>query len=170
MPGAVVVREELPSDVQAIERVQRLAFASEEEPRIVNDLRSAGELLLSLVAVQDGEIVGHIAFSTVTMHLQATVAQAIGLGPMAVSPEHQRRGIGTRLIEEGLVRLRGAGHRVVFVLGHREYYPRFGFVPAHERGFRWEREAPKEAFMVLELEPGALLPGPGIVRYRPEIA
>jgi putative acetyltransferase len=165
----LALRAELPSDVAAIERVQRLAFQSEAEPRIVNDLRDADGLLLSLVALHAGEVVGHIAFSPVTLHMGATIARAVGLGPVAVLPEHQRRGIGARMIEEGLERLRRAGHRVVFVLGHREYYPRFGFVPAYQRGFRWEHDAPREAFMVRELEPGALLPGPGIVRYLPEV-
>ena len=168
-PIELELRDELPSDVAAIERVQRRAFAGDAESRIVNDLRENEALLLSLVALHGGEVVGHVAFSPVTLHTDSTLAQAVGLGPVAVLPEHQRRGVGKRLIEEGLERLRRAGHRVVFVLGHREYYPRFGFVPAHERDFRWEHDAPREAFMVLELEPGALLAGPGVVRYRPEI-
>jgi len=167
--GDVEIREEAPGDVAAVRRVQRLAFESEDEPRIVDDLRSAGGLLLSLVAVQDGVVVGHIAFSVVRLDIASGAADAVGLGPVAVLPERQRRGIGAGLVEEGLTRLRNAGHGVCFVLGHASYYPRFGFAPAHQRGYRWEQDAPPEAFMLLELERGALPAGPGVVRYRPEI-
>lgn len=166
---AIDVRPEAPADVPTIERIQRLAFDSEDEPRIVRDLRAARGLLASLVAVVDGEIVGHVAFSTVTLETPAGTSEAVGLGPLAVLPGRQRQGIGTLLVEKGLAWLAREGHGAVFVLGHASYYPRFGFAPAHARGYRWEHDAPPAAFMVLELEPGALPPGPGIVRYRPEI-
>jgi len=87
---------------------------------------------------------------------------------MAVSPGLQRNGIGSQLVEEGLDRIRAAGHDIVIVIGHLEYYPRFGFVPAKAHGIRWEHDVPEEAFMVKELRQGAIKEVRGTVRYRPE--
>ena len=85
-----------------------------------------------------------------------------------MTPSWQRRGVGFRLIDEALARLRDAGHRAIVVLGHPDYYPRFGFAPASRWGLRWEHPAPDEAFMALELVPGALAEHAGVVRFRPE--
>jgi putative acetyltransferase len=87
---------------------------------------------------------------------------------MAVLPEHQRRGVGSLLVRAGLEECRRAGHGCVVVLGHPEYYPRFGFVPASRHGLAWEHSAPDEAFMVLALRDGALDGLGGVVRYAPE--
>ena len=111
-------------------------------------------------------MVGHIAFSPVTIE---PAGSAIGLAPMAVLPAHQRRGIGGRLVREGLEQLRAAGHGAVVVLGHPEYYPRFGFTRASRFGLRCELDCPDEAFMALELVPGALANRAGLVRYRREL-
>jgi putative acetyltransferase len=92
----------------------------------------------------------------------------VGLAPMAVLPERQRRGIGTRLVEAGLAQCRNIGYDGVVVLGHPTYYPRFGFVPASRFGLSGEYEAPDEAFMVLALRPGVIGKSQGIVRYQPE--
>jgi putative acetyltransferase len=89
---------------------------------------------------------------------------------MAVRPALQRRGIGSALVREGLARCRAAGHRIAVVLGHPEYYPRFGFSPGAPRGIRSTWEVPDDVFMVLELVPGALDGVAGIVHYRPEFA
>jgi len=97
----------------------------------------------------------------------ATIS-GVGLAPVAVLPAHQRAGVGGRLVEEGLRRLREAGHGFCVVLGHPGYYPRFGFLPASDFGVRWERDVPDRAFMALELCPGALAGHPGVVRYAPE--
>ena len=95
------------------------------------------------------------------------VRTAAGLAPMAVHPDLQRRGIGSRLVEEGLEACRAAGRELVVVLGHPDYYPRFGFTPAAGLGLVWEHDAPSEAFLALELVPGAAGEG-GMVSYRPE--
>ena len=87
---------------------------------------------------------------------------------MAALPAFQRCGVGSALVQAGLERLRAAGHEFVVVLGHPEYYPRFGFRRASEFGVRWEQDAPDEAFMLLELLPGALRGKQGVVRFRPE--
>ena len=123
--------------------------------------RTAG-VTLSLAAELDDAVVGHILFSPVSIEPEGT---AIGLAPMAVLPEHQRRGIGGRLVREGLELLRAAGHGAVVVLGHPEYYPRFGFTRANRFGLRCEFECRDEAFMALELSPGALANRAGLVRY-----
>lgn len=164
----LILREEAEGDHAGIAAVTTAAFGGPGEAGLVEALRSAGALTLSLVAVAEGEVVGHVAFSPVTIVGDGGTYGAIGLAPMAVAPGWQGRGVGTRLIDEGLERLRAAGHRAVVVLGHPHYYPRFGFVPASRFGLRWEHDAPDEAFMARELVAGALAGRPGVVRYRPE--
>jgi len=97
-----------------------------------------------------------------------SVRQVAALGPVAVHPEHQRRGIGSALILAGLDICRVRGYDVAILLGHPAYYPRFGFRPAAPLGIRWEHDAPEEAFMVMELQAGALAGRQGIIRFRPE--
>ena len=123
-------------------------------------LRDRGKTTLSLVAVLQDRVVGHILFSPVAIEAGGEVTAALGLGPMAVLPAHQREGIGSLLVRAGIEECRRAGHESVVVLGHPEYYPRFGFAPASRHGLVWERPAPDEAFMALELLSGAL-PRPG---------
>jgi len=135
----------------------------------VRKLAAAGAVLLSLVAEVDGAVVGHILFSPVTIETEASTKSAVGLAPMAVLPGHQRQGIGARLIERGLQELRRQGHTAVVVLGHPGYYPRFGFERASRFGLRCQFDCPDEAFMALELQPGALAEVRGLVRYRPEL-
>lgn len=176
-PLAPVVRPEASGDVEAIRRLHDAAFGQPEEGEIVDRLRAAlagGDAgpWISLVAEVDGEgVVGHILFTEVTIRppVDGSAATALGLAPMAVWPAFQRRGIGTRLVEAGLARARAEGHELVVVLGHPAYYPRFGFVPAADLGLEWEHEAPREAFMALELAPGAAARRGGVVSYRPEL-
>ena len=130
-------------------------------------LRAAGAAVISLVAEREGAVVGHVLFSPVTGEGEAQAWDALGLGPMAVAPVAQRRGIGSALVRAGLAACRAQGHLVVLVLGHPAYYPRFGFRPAATAGLRWEH-GHDEAFFVAELEPGALGGRSGVVRYRPE--
>ncbi len=164
----ITVRQERPADEEAISRLNTLAFGGPDEAAIIGALRANGGVTLSLVAELDGDVVGHILFSPVSVERNGEGEIAVGLGPMAVMLEHQRRGVGSMLVREGLDRLRAAGHRVVVVLGHPEYYPRFGFERASRYGLRCEFDCPDEAFMVTELCPGALANGAATVRYRPE--
>jgi predicted N-acetyltransferase YhbS/RimJ/RimL family protein N-acetyltransferase len=164
----ITVREERASDVDAIHRVEAAAFPTDAEAKLVDELRRSGALTLSLVADVAGEVVGHIAFSPISVDSEAGRVVGVGLAPMAVLPAQQRRGIGARLIEEGLARLRAAGHRFCVVLGHPDYYPRHGFVRADARGLRWEVPGHVDSFFVHELAPGALDGAAGVVRYRPE--
>jgi putative acetyltransferase len=163
----VVVRAERPGDVPAIRQVNDLAFGQPGEGLLVDALREAGQLTVSLVAEPAGEIVGHIAFSPVTIEGHPDASGLAGLGPMAVRPDLQRRGIGSRLVREGLAASSAAGFRAVVLLGHPEYYPRFGFVPASRFSLRCVYDAPDEAFMALELVPGALASLAGTVHYAP---
>ena len=162
------IRSELPEDVEAIYSLNEEAFEGTAEANLVNSLRTSNAMTLSLVAIKNNEIVGHIAFSPVTIESDQATVNAVGLAPMAVSPEFQRSGIGSQLVEEGLNRIRTAGHDLVVVLGHPEYYPRFGFVPAKKYGIRWEHDVPEEAFMIKELREGALKEVRGTVKFRPE--
>ena len=150
----ITIRSELPEDIEAIYSLNKDAFEGSAEANLVNNLRTSNAMILSLVAIKNSEIVGHIAFSPVTIESDQATVDAVGLAPMAVLPEFQRRGIGSQLVEEGLNRIRAAGHDLVVVLGHQEYYPRFGFVPAKKYDIRWEQDAPEEAFMIKELREG----------------
>ena len=158
------IRFENEHDYAAIDAVNRAAFDTPLEARLVNVLRQQAHPLISLVAEDDGEIVGHILFSPVVVDGQENV-KIMGLGPMAVVPPRQRQGIGSALVRAGLDECRQAGFGAVVVLGHPTYYPKFGFVPSTRFGMRSEYEAPEDAFMVLELKPGYLGGAGGTVRY-----
>jgi len=164
--NVIEIREEQPGDVDAVREVNRQAFEQEQEGRIVDALRERGAAILSLVAVADGVVVGHIIFSPLT------VGPVVGaaLGPMAVVPAHQRQGIGGRLVTRGVERLRERGCPFIVVIGHPEYYPRFGFRSAGAQGLTCEWDVPAEAFMVniLNRQAGGSLRGRA--RYREEFS
>jgi putative acetyltransferase len=164
----VHVRLEEPHDVPAIRRVNEQAFGGPAEADLVDLIRERGKMVRSLVAVSGGEVVGHILFTRVTIEAQGQLRAALGLGPMAVLPSRQGQGVGSLLVRTGLAVCRDAGHRAVVVVGHPEYYPRFGFVRASRHGVAWEHPVPDEAFMLLELYPDALGGLGGIARYQPE--
>ena len=125
--------------------------------------------MVSLVAVVEGRLAGHILFTPVQIEDSSKPDQqpAMGLAPMAVDPEFQRQGIGSQLVRAGLQACRDIGQAVVFVLGHPEYYPRFGFRPAAPLGLHYQDHSFDHAFMVAELEPEALQGRRGWVRYMP---
>ena len=162
------IRPETPEDEASIRQVNEEAFGQKEEAEIVEKLRNRGVLTLSLVAVQDDSIIGHIAFSPVKVESERSTFEAITLAPMAVLPAYQSKGIGSQLVRAGLEECRHLGHEVVFVLGHPDYYPRFGFVLAKPKGIECEFEVPDEAWMVLELREGALAGRRGTVIFQPE--
>jgi len=164
----VAIRQERPEDAAAIRQVNEQAFGQAEEADIVDALRRRGAFTLSLVAILADQVVGHILFTPVTIDSGNSSFEALGLGPMAVLPPYQKMGIGSKLIRAGLDQCRQAGHGIVVVLGHPEYYPRFGFSPAKPLGIQYEQEVPDEVFMIAELRVGALAGRGGIVRYQPE--
>jgi putative acetyltransferase len=158
------IRPETDADRPAVRAVNEAAFGAQTEADLVESLQRKDLTLVSLVAEVDGEVVGHILFSPVSLDDYAQL-NTMGLGPMAVVPDLQRKGIGTALVREGLKRCKDLGCRAVVVVGHPGYYPRFGFVPAGRYGLRCEYDVPEEVFMATELVAGALSGVSGLVRY-----
>ena len=168
------IRPEQSGDAGAIHRLTERAFAESEwghsgEAQLVDRLRESCSEGVSLVAEIDDQVVGHILFTPAVIVNEGETVTGMGLAPMSVLPEHQRKGIGSQLVEAGLEAVGAAGCPFVIVLGHPEYYPRFGFEPASQHGVTSEWEGiPDEAFMILPLSEGT--PGElgGIAKYRPE--
>jgi len=146
-----------------IRAINEAAFGRSDEADLVDSLRGECAILLSLVAEVDRRIVGHIVFSRMSIETSRGPVPAVALAPVAVLPDHQRRGIGEQLIRRGLDLLRGRGERIVIVLGHPNYYPRFGF--SSEKARPLESPFSPPAFMATELSPGALEGIRGKVRY-----
>jgi putative acetyltransferase len=159
----MIVRPETPADHAAIRQVTEAAFGTNEEATLIDSLRADGSHLLSLVAEATGQVVGHIFFSRMCIERDGQQLQGVALAPLAVLPDYQRQGIGGRLIREGLHRLRARDERIVIVVGHPDYYPRFGFTSARERGINGP--FPTEAFMVLDLTQDGQTDLRGTVRY-----
>jgi putative acetyltransferase len=167
-PSSMNIRSERPEDAAGIRRVNELAFGQPAEADLVDKLRQACADSVSLVA-DDNEVVGHILFTPVVVENQEQRLVGMGLAPMAVLPERQRQGIGSQLVGRGLEILRERGCPFVVVVGHPEYYPRFGFEPAsnHRLASQWEG-MPDAAFMVLALDGDAMVGASGVARYRDE--
>ena len=162
----IEIREETSEDIAAIREVNLRAFGQPLEARRVDVLRAHGASLLSLVAILNGQIVGHILYSPASIGTVTGVA----LGPMAVVPEHQRQGIGSRLVEEGNGRLRVAGHPFIIVLGHPRFYPRFGFERASTYRVTCKWSVPDDVFMLLALRSDRLPHAGGRADYREEFS
>jgi putative acetyltransferase len=162
------IRLEEPRDVVDVRETNGQAFGTPIEARLVDLLRGAPDSI-SLVATMEDRVIGHILFTPISIDPPASVRVA-GLAPMSVRPKYQRAGVGGQLVRAGLEECRQRGYAAVVLVGHPEYYPRFGFVPAHTKGLECEFPVPQDAFMVLELDAGALAGLAGVVRYRPEFA
>lgn len=163
MNDCVTVRGENPEDHAVIRLVNEAAFDRRCEADLVDVLRNQGVVLASFVAEVEKQVVGHILFSRMSIETTGEPVPAVALAPMAVLPEQQGQGIGGKLIRQGLDWLRGAGEEIVIVLGHPAYYPRFGF--SADKAHSLASPFPPEAFMALELRPGALDGVHGKVRY-----
>ncbi len=164
--GVIEIREESPDDIAAIREVNRLAFGQGLEGQVVDALRANGGVLLSLVAVSDGKIVGHILYSPAVVG----AFRGAALGPMAVLPDYQRQGLGSQLVTTGNRRIGEAGHPFVIVLGHPQFYPRFGFTPASARSIRCQWDVPDDVFMVLILDSTKTEGMTGLAQYRSEFS
>jgi putative acetyltransferase len=163
-----IIRHEAEGDLAGIRYVHEKAFERPGEADLVDSLRDREAILISLVAERDGQVVGHIAYSLVQIKAGESTFNALGLAPLAVLPQLQRQGVGTELIESSLDDCRREGHALVIVLGHPDYYTRFGFTRADAYGIVCEFDVPPEAFMVKELQEDALTGVHGTVFYAPE--
>jgi putative acetyltransferase len=162
----VIIRPETNADREAIRHVNRLAFGQDAEARLVDALRSGSYVRASLVAEKDGQVVGHILFSDLPILTDAGTLPALALAPMAVLPEFQNQGIGSALVRRGLEVCKERGHPIVVVVGHPDFYPRFGF--SSKLAARLDSPfSGRESFMAVELVFGALDAVAGLVQYPP---
>lgn len=163
----IEIRHEDQGDYTGIRMVNDLAFGQPDEGKMIEKLRHNPRFVpqLSLVALCDGRIVGHILFFPISISSADHRETSLSLAPMAVHPDYQKKGIGGRLVEEGMAVARSLGFQSIIVLGHAGYYPRFGFQPASKWGIRPPLEAPDEAFMAMELSDNSLQGQAGVVEY-----
>ena len=163
----LIIRSETIEDYDTIFEVNKLAFGQENEAKLVENLRQGHNFnpQLSLVAVKNSEVVGHILFSDVIIQSQKGDFWALALAPLAVHPEYQNQGIGTQLVQQGLKQCKTLGYLVVIVIGHPTFYTRFGFSSAKAKGLSVIWQVPDEAFLILELIPNALDGISGVVKY-----
>jgi putative acetyltransferase len=165
----VEIRRERPEDIPGIRNVHARAFGRSEEGAVVDRLRDVCEGLVSLVALDGGQVVGHVLFSPARIETgRGREVHGMGLAPLAVLPEYQRQGIGSELTEAGLAAIRQTSCPFVIVLGSPDYYPRFGFEPASRRGIHCKWVVPDGAFMVLVLDEQAMRGVAGLAEYRGE--
>jgi putative acetyltransferase len=157
------VRYELDSDIDSVRAVNSQAFPTSSEANLVDALRSSAKCI-SLVAEIRNEIVGHILFSPVSINGYAGTS-IVGLAPLAVLPKEQNNGVGSLLVERGLVECKANNFDAVAVLGHPNYYPRFGFQPSTKFSIKSEYDVPDEVFMIQELTPESLIHVEGIIKY-----
>ncbi|NOX67527.1 MAG: N-acetyltransferase [Chlorobi bacterium] len=162
------IRKETPNDITTIHQINSTAFETDAEADLVDKLRDSGVTIISLVAEVDDKLVGYILFTPMTMdNFDIKIA---GLAPMAVLPDYQNKGIGSTLIEKGLEYCAKENYAAVAVLGHPNYYPKFGFVPSTRFDLISEYDVPKEVFMIKELKRDSLSRISGIVKYHEEFS
>ncbi|MGQ9723255.1 MAG: GNAT family N-acetyltransferase [Candidatus Jordarchaeum sp.] len=161
------IRSEEPEDYSEISEMHSLAFEQDNEARLVEVLRSSPDFIheLSLVAVLNGLIVGHILFSKIIIQSENRRVSALALAPMAVRPKYQNSGIRSQLVIKGIKECRSLGYGIVIVIGHPDYYPRFGFKPARALGVKTSFDVPDQAFLIREVIPSALDSVSGTVVY-----
>lgn len=165
----ILIRKEEEKDYKNIYEVNKLAFGQENESKLVEKIRKSNNFIpdLSLVADINNRIVGHILFSKIKI-IGSSIFETIALAPMAVIPEFQRQGVGSELINRGMEKAKELGFNSIIVLGHKDYYPKFGFKRASEWNIKCSFEVPDEVFMAIELTDGALEGKAGNVKYPDE--
>ncbi len=164
IPG-LTIRPEAPDDIVVVHHINERAFGQINEANLVDALRDEGANVLSLVAQKNEAVIGHILFCRIQIKTAQKPIDAVSLSPVAVLPEFQSQGIGSQLVQHGLEALRRQGESIVTVLGHPEYYPRFGFRQAQDYHIECPYQVPPAAWMLIELKPKALKGKKGIVVY-----
>ena len=165
------IREEREIDYQDVFDVNRIAFGREDEAKLVHILRNSHSFIpgLSIVALSDQKIIGHILFTKLKIKSKSgQIFQSLTLAPMAVLPKYQNMGVGGQLIKYGFQKASAFGYQSVIVLGHEDYYPRFGFSPASQWNITCPFEVPENIFMGIELIEGGLTGVNGVVEYPAE--
>ncbi|UTB32485.1 MAG: N-acetyltransferase [Methanobacterium sp. ERen5] len=160
----MIIRNEKNEDQEAVRKINLKAFPTDVEASLVEKIRSSMDTI-SLVAVHEDKVVGHILFSPLTIENDEESFPALILAPIAVLPEYQKQGIGTKLVENGIIECRNQGHSIIILVGHPEYYPRFGFKSAEQNGIKHPFEVPEDVFMAYELVPDALSRVNGVLKY-----
>ncbi|MDD2665591.1 MAG: N-acetyltransferase [Methanocellales archaeon] len=165
----LTIRKGEEKDYKKVYEVNCLAFQQENESKLIEKIRKGKNFIpeLSLVAEIEDEIMGHILFSRINI-FGDSVFDSLALAPMAVSPEFQKKGIGSNLIKKGIEKAKELGFDSIIVLGHKEYYPKFGFQRASKWNIKCPFEAPDEAFMAIELTERAFEGKAGTVKYPDE--
>lgn len=166
------IRQEEEKDYLIVEEVIKAAFAEEkisdhDEQLLVRRIRKSGFFVpqLSLVAVKEGQIIGHILLSEVLIKNQEATFLSLALAPVSVLPSFQNMGVGSKLIKTAHIRAKALDYDSIVLIGHAEYYPRFGYVPASQHKVEFPFEAPDRNCMILELAPHSLEGVSGIVEY-----
>ncbi len=161
----MIIRAEELADTESIWNINAEAFETEAEANLVNTLRDSDCTFISLVAETDDKTVGHILFTPVELTGNENKLKLIGLAPMAVSQKHQKQGIGKQLVKAGIELCKSKDYDAIVVLGHPNYYSRFGFAPSVTFCIKSEYEVPDEAFMILELNKNSLKNHQGVIKY-----
>jgi len=166
----IVIRQEAKSDYKKISEVNDLAFGQPNEGLLVEKLRLNPNFInqLSLVAVNDDKVIGHILFFPIIIKENENKHDSLALAPMSVLPDFQKQGVGSKLILEGLRIAKILKHKSVIVLGHKDYYPKFGFLGASNWGIKAPFDVPDEVFMAMELTENGLWEVSGVVQYPKE--
>lgn len=165
MQENIIIRIEREADFSAVYEINSKAFETTVEALLVNKLRKSGIPLISLVSELDDKLVGHILFSQAHIISENSRIEIMALAPMAVLPEYQGQSIGSELVKHGLKLCIQNGFKAVAVLGHPEYYPRFGFEPSINLNISCSYDVPEEVFMIMELKRGFLKNVAGQVEY-----
>ncbi|TGY43515.1 N-acetyltransferase [Clostridium sartagoforme] len=168
----LTIREEEIKDYNEVEKVveesfKNAEFSDKDEHNLVRRLRNSNEFIkeLSLIAEEENKILGHVLLTKALIKGESTSYETLALAPLAVLPEYQKSGIGKNLMNKAIERARELGYKSIVILGHENYYPKFGFEKASKYGVKAPFEVPDEAYMILELLPGGLNGVSGIVEY-----
>ena len=165
MAMALIIRTEQEHDEKEVAHILQQAFGGTDEVLLVERLRKSGIPLIALVAEKDDTLVGYILFSPVTLENTSVAISIAGLAPMAVLPTWQNKGIGSKLVEAGLEECNKVGYEAIVVLGHSQFYTRFGFVSSVAHNIHSEYDVPPEVFMIKPLTERSLEDCAGIIKY-----